>query len=146
MYRHMFLCIYMAVLFSTLWGTTTLLSTVAVPLAFIEFHLHSPTVKENSFFSTSSPTLRVSCVLFSAILTGVRWYLFAAWILLFLMMTDVEHLFVCVGYQDVFFREMSYKCPFLIRLFVFWVLYTSLYILDANPVLDMSLQVSSPIH
>ena len=47
-----------------------------------------------------------------------------------------------VDYLGVFFGEMSVHvfCPFLVGLFVFWVLsfISYLYILDTNPLLDMS--------
>uniref|UniRef100_A0A452TP66 Uncharacterized protein n=1 Tax=Ursus maritimus TaxID=29073 RepID=A0A452TP66_URSMA len=50
-------------------------------------------------------------------------------------------IFSCVP-LGVIFREMSVHvfCPFLIGLFVFWMLncISSLYILDNNPLLDMS--------
>ena len=48
-----------------------------------------------------------------------------------------------VVHLNFFFGEVSVHimCPFLIGLFAFWVLrhMSSLYILDVNPLLDMSL-------
>jgi len=56
-------------------------------------------------------------------------------------MSDVEHLFMCLGYLDVFFGEMSIHvvCPFLIGLFLLGVSCMGyLDILDTNPVSDVS--------
>ena len=65
------------------------------------FHGVSPTYiltssHRGSLSSTSSRTLVVSCLFDAVILTGVRCYLIMVLIFIFLMISHVEHLLICL--------------------------------------------------
>ena len=101
----------------------------------------SPRVYEDSLFLTSSPALVICYILMIIVLTRVRGYHIVVLMCILPMISDVDHLSVCLNHLYIFgTASVQVLCPFYKSgcLFLMQNCMSSLYILAINLLFDIS--------
>ena len=107
----LFLC-FLSFFKTFFWRQSTPFSTVAIPI-FI------PTCSAQGFLPHPHQHLLSLALLMMAILTCVSWYLTAVFICISLIISDAEHVFMCLLAisMSYFKKSIQVFCPFLTEFF-----------------------------
>ena len=133
---------HMIVLFLIFWE-----NSMWLPIAVVSIYINTNSVRVS--FSLH-PCQHLLFLIFLLVFTiGMRWCLIVVLIFIFLMINDVEHLFICLlsigmSLEKCLFRssahflnQMVFWCCFFFFFFLLLSCMSSLYILDINPLSDI---------